>query len=280
MSIWGSVAGSGAAAGVLLGGVLTTSLGWRWILFVNVPVGLACALAAPRLIAESRAPRTGHGFDLAGAITVTAGLGALVYGLVEVGAAGWDSIQAAGSLALAAALITAVTVIERHVGWPLIPVAVFRLRVLRAANVAMVLTGAAVLSLFFVLSLYEQQVLRYSALQAGLSQLPLAVVIIAAAALASRLISRAGLKPTLVTGLAVLTGGLTWLAQVSGNSPFAADLGPSLLIGAGLGLAFVCLTVGAMTGTPGRDAGLAGSFSVRRDFSVLVSPSTRTERQT
>jgi thioredoxin reductase len=152
-------------------------------------------------------------------------------------------------------------VIERRTRGPLVPFSIFRLPVLRAANVIMLLTGAAVLSLFFVLSLYEQQVLHYSALQAGLSQLPLAVTIIAAAGLASRMVSRAGLKPALLTGLVLFAAGLAWLAQVTDTSSFTAGiLGPSLLIGAGLGLAFVALTIGSMTGTAPREAGLASGL--------------------
>ena len=261
MGIWGSVAGSGAAVGVLLGGVLTTSLGWRWTLFVNVPIGVACAAVAPRLIAESRAPREGQDFDLAGAVTVTVGLGALVYGLVGASSAGWLSPRTVGSLALAAALLGAFVVIERRARGPLVPFSIFRLPTLRAANVIMLLTGAAVLSLFFTLSLYEQQVLHYSALQAGLSQLPLAVTIIAAAGLASRLVSRAGLKPTLLAGLVLFAAGLASLTRVTDTSSFAVGiLGPSLLIGAGLGLAFVALTIGSMTGTAPREAGLASGL--------------------
>lgn len=261
MGIWGAVAGSGAAAGVLLGGILTTGLGWRWILFVNVPVGIGCALAAPHLIAESRAPRDEQGFDVVGAVAITGGLGALVYGLVGVSHAGWLSPRTAGSLAVAAALLGAFTVIERRTASPLVRFSIFRLKVLRTANLTMLATGAAVLSLFFTLSLYEQQVLGYSALQAGLSQLPLAVTTIAAAGITSRLVSRAGLKVTLAAGLALFAAGLAWLAQVTAASSFAAGiLGPSLLIGAGLGLAFVSLTIGAVTGIPRPQAGLASGL--------------------
>ncbi len=270
MGIWGAVAGSGAAVGVLLGGVLTTGLGWRWILFVNVPIGIACALAAPRLIAESRDTRAGQGFDVAGAVAITGGLGSLVYGPVGASRAGWLSPRTAVSLAVAAMLLAAFVVIERRAGSPLVPASIFRLSTLRAANIAMLLTGAAVLSLFFIWSLYEQQVLGYSALQAGLSQLPLAVTTTttttttttaAAAAAASRLVSRAGVKVTLAGGLALFAAGLAWLAQVSSTSSFAAGiLGPSLLVSAGLGLAFVSLTIGAVSGVPGPQAGLASGL--------------------
>jgi MFS transporter len=241
---------------------LTPAMAYRrWTLFVNVPIGAACAAAAPRLIAESRAPREGQGFDLPGAITVTAGLGALVYGLVGASSAGWGSARTVGSLVVAAVLLGAFVAIERRVSAPLFPFSIFQHRVLRAANVTMLPTGAALLSLFFVLSLYEQQVLRYSALQAGLSQLPLAVTIIAAAGLASRLTSRAGLKPTLLSGLVLFAAGLAWLAQVTDTSSFTASiLGPSLLIGAGLGLAFVALTIGSVTGTAAQELGLASGL--------------------
>jgi EmrB/QacA subfamily drug resistance transporter len=261
MGIWGAVAGSGAAVGVLLGGVLTTALGWRWILFVNVPIGIACALAAPRLMAESRAPHAAKGFDVAGAAAITGGLGALVYGLVGASHSGWLSARTAGSLALAAVLLAAFIVIERRTCGPLVPFVIFRLRTLRASNVIMLLTGAAVLSLFFVLSLYEQQVLGYSAQQAGLSQLPLAVTTIAAAGVASRLVSRVGVKATLAGGLALFAAGLVWLAQDTAASSFTAGiLGPSLLAGPGLGVAFVSLTIGAVSGVPGPQAGLASGL--------------------
>ncbi len=175
--------------------------------------------------------------------------------------AGWLAPRTAGSLVLAAALLGAFVAIERRARGPLVPFSIFRLPTLRAANVIMLLTGAAVLGLFFVLSLYEQQVLRYSALQAGLSQLPLAVTTIAAAGLSSRLVSRAGLKPALLAGLALFAAGLAWLAQVSDTSSFTAGiLGPSLLVGAGLGLAFVSLTIGSVAGTASREAGLASGL--------------------
>jgi fucose permease len=171
------------------------------------------------------------------------------------------SARTVGSPVVAAVLLGAFVAIERRVRAPLVPFSIFRHWVLRAANVTMLPTGAALLSLFFVLSLYEQQVLRYSALQAGLSQLPLALTIIAAAGLASRLTTRAGLKPTLLSGLVLFAAGLAWLAQVTDTSSFTADiLGPSLLIGAGLGLAFVALTIGSVTGTAPQELGLASGL--------------------
>jgi hypothetical protein len=242
MGIWGAVAGSGAAVGVLLGGVLTTAFG----LAVDL-VSSTCRSASPalRLIAESRAPRAGQGFDVAGAITITGGLGALVYGLVGASQVGWLSPRTSGSLVVAAVLLTAFIVIERRTRWPLVPFAIFRVSTLRASNVIMLATGAAVLSLFYILSLYEEQVPGYSALQAGLSQLPLSVTIIAAATVASRLVSPAGVKTAVAGGLALFAAGLSWLAQLTATTSFTA----------GLGLAFGSLTIGAVTGVPASKPG-------------------------
>lgn len=198
---------------------------------------------------------------MAGAVAVTGGLGALVYGLVGASRPDWLSPRAAGSLALAAVLLAAFVVIERRTRGPLVAFAVFRLRTLRASSAIMLLTGAAVLSVFFVLSLYEQQVLGYTALRAGLSQLPLAVTTIAAAGVASCFVARAGVRAALAAGLALFAAGLGWLAQVTATSSFTAGIpGPLLLVGAGLGLAFVSLTVGAGGGVPGPRAGLASGL--------------------
>ena len=261
MGIWGSVAGSGAAAGVLLGGVLTTLLNWRWVLFVNVPIGIACACVAPALIPAS--PGTGRrgGTDIAGAASVTAGLGAVVYALIGAGRVGWASARTIGLLAAAAVALGAFIVIERRTAKPLVPFSVFRMRSLRQANAIMLLVGAAVLSLFFVLSLYMQEVLGYSALRTGIAQLPLAVATVVAAGLASRLLTRLGVTATLGLGLALMAGGFCWFAMVGVTASFlGAILGPSLLVAAGLGLAFVALTVGAVAGVADRDSGLASGL--------------------
>src|SRR5207302_9801439 len=166
LGVWGAVAGSGGAAGVLLGGVLTDGLGWQWVLWVNVPIGLIAAAIAPSLIAESRSDSDRRHFDFAGAVSITAGLSVLVYALVDANTAGWGSARTIGILAAAVALIAAFVGIERRSRSPLVPFRIFRLRTLRGANVVGLLVGASLFSMFFYISLYMQQVLGYSPIKA------------------------------------------------------------------------------------------------------------------
>jgi EmrB/QacA subfamily drug resistance transporter len=261
LSVWGAVAGSGAAAGVLLGGVLTSALGWRSVLFVNVPIGIAAILLAPVLIAESHGELERRSFDLPGAVTVTAGLSALVYALVRATAVGWGSAQTIGVLGAAAALLVSFVVIELRSNAALVPFAFFRNLNVSAANATMFATGAAIIGLFYFLSLYLQKVLGYSAIKAGTSQLPLAVGIILAAGTASPLVARAGTRKVLIAGLALFAGGLVWFAQLPVHGSYLADLlGPSLLIALGLGFAFVPITILAETGVQDREYGLASGL--------------------
>ena len=261
LSIWGAVAGSGAAAGVLLGGVLTSALGWRSVLFVNVPIGLGAILLTPMLIAESRGEVARRSFDLPGAATVTAGLSALVYALVRASTVGWGSLQTIGVLAAAAVLLVAFVVIERRSDAPLVPFAVFANRSVSAANATMLAAGAAIIGLFYFLSLYLQKVLDYSAITAGLSQLPLAVGIVLAAGVASPLVARIGLRRVLIAGLAMFAAGLVWFARLPVHGSYLADvLGPSLLIALGLGMAFVPITILSVTGVRDREYGLASGL--------------------
>jgi EmrB/QacA subfamily drug resistance transporter len=261
LGAWGAVAGSGGAAGVLLGGVLTEYVGWEWVLWVNVPIGLAAAAIAPRLIAESRSESETRAFDIAGAVSVTAGLAALVYGLVEAPDAGWGSGQTIGLLAASVALLGAFVAIERRSASPLVPFSIFRIRTLTGANVVGLLTGASLFSMFFFISLYMQNVLGYSAIKAGLSYLPLAVSIIIAAGVASQLVTKVGFKPILATGMLLISGGLLWFGQISPDGGFLTDvLGPSLLAAVGLGFAFVPQTIAAVSGVADREAGLASGL--------------------
>src|SRR5690348_1487935 len=261
LGVWGAVAGSGGAAGVLLGGVLTDGLGWEWVLWVNVPIGLAAAAIAPTLLAESRASGERRHFDVAGAVSVTAGLSLLVYALVDANDAGWGSAQTIGLLAISAALLGAFVVIERRAASPLMPFSIFRLRTLTGANVVGVLVGASLFSMFFFISLYMQQVLGYSAIKAGLSYLPLALVIMASAGVASQLVTRLGYKPVLAAGLLFIVAGLLWFSRVSVGGGFTTDiLGPSLLAAAGLGFAFVTTTIAAVSGVEESEAGLASGL--------------------
>jgi EmrB/QacA subfamily drug resistance transporter len=261
LGVWGAVAGSGGAAGVLLGGVLTEGLGWEWVLFVNVPIGIAAALAAPRLLGESR-DRSSPSFDVAGAVSVTAGLALLVYTLVDANDAGWGSTQTLVLGGLSVLLLAAFVAIESRRRYPLMPFSIFRLRTLRGSNVIGLLIGMSLFSMFFFISLYMQQVLAYEPLEAGLAYLPLAGLIIVSAGMASQLVTRFGFKPVLIAGLLLITGGLVWFAQVSapGGSYVGDVLFPSMVAAVGLGFAFVPVTIAAVTGTDPGEAGLASGL--------------------
>src|ERR1700704_1180750 len=261
LGVWGAVAGSGGAAGVLLGGILTDSLGWEWVLYVNFPIGILAAFLAPRLIDESRAEGERRAFDVAGAVTVTAGLSLLVYALVDAQNAGWGSLQTVGLLGVSVALLAAFTAIELRSASPLVPFRIFKSRTLTGANVSGLLVGASLFSMFFFISLYMQQVLGYGPLKAGVSYLPLAGTIIISAGIASQLVTRLGFKPVLLTGFVFIAAGLIWFGQVSWNGGFAADiLGPSLLAAVGLGLSFVSVTIAPVGGGGERRAGPASGL--------------------
>ena len=261
LGVWGAVAGSGGAAGVLLGGVLTDALGWQWVLFVNVPIGLAAAAIAPTLLAESRREGDERSFDVLGALTSTAGLVILVYAVVKAVDNGWGSATTLGLLALSFALLAAFTVIETRARQPLVPFRIFRVGSIAGANITGVLTGAALFSMFFFISLYMQQILGFDALEAGLAYLPLAVSIIIAAGVASQLVTRLGARPVLVFGLVLVAVGLVWFSQVSVGGSYVADvLFPSLLAGWGLGFAFVPMTIASQAGVTEADAGLASGL--------------------
>ncbi|HEY7073837.1 MAG TPA: MFS transporter [Solirubrobacteraceae bacterium] len=261
LGVWGAVAGSGGAAGVLLGGMLTQWAGWEWVLFINTPIGLAAAAIAPRLLPESRneGPRR---FDIAGAVSITAGLTLLVYALVDANKAGWGSAQTIGLLAAAAVLITLFVIIELGTRAPLVPFpGIFRIRTITGINVTALLIAMALFSMFFFISLYMQQVLGYDALKAGVSYLPLAGGIIVSAGMASGLVTRFGFKPVLILGLLLTAGGLAWFSQVSPHGTYLGDiLFPSLLAAAGLGFAFVPMTVAAVAGVEPHEMGLASGL--------------------
>jgi EmrB/QacA subfamily drug resistance transporter len=262
LGIWGAVAGAGGAAGVLLGGILTSGLSWRWVLFVNVPIGLAAAAAAPRTLAESRSDDAERTFDFPGAITVTAGLALLVYAVVEAVNVGWGSTATLLRLAGAAVLLVSFVIIEKRTRNPLMPFTIFRLRTLRGANIVGLLIGMSLFSMFFFISLYLQDVLGYSPIKTGISYLPLAVGIILSAGAASQLTNKVGFKLPLIGGLLLIAGGLLWFGQVpaSGGSFVADVLGPSLLAAVGLGFSFVPVTIAAVTGTRPDEAGLASGL--------------------
>ncbi|HET7119970.1 MAG TPA: MFS transporter [Solirubrobacterales bacterium] len=261
LGVWGAVAGSGGAAGVLLGGVLTEYLGWEWVLWVNVPIGIAAAAIAPKLIAESRNEDEVRHFDLAGALTITLGVSALVFALLDAEDAGWGSAQTILTLAGAAILLIAFVAVERRSRAPLVPFSIFRIRTVVGANVVGILVGASLFSMFFFISLYMQQVLGYSPIHAGLSYLPLAVSIIISAGVASSLVTKVGFKPILAIGMLLIATGLLWFSQIDVHGSFLADiLGPSLLAAVGLGFAFVPGTIAAVSGVEDRQQGLASGL--------------------
>ncbi len=261
LGVWGAVSGSGGAAGVLLGGVLTEYAGWEWVLWVNVPIGIVIALLAPRLLEESKADHETRHFDALGAVVVTAGLSLLVFALVDTVRQGWGSAQTLGLLAVAVGLILVFIVIERRSVAPLVPFRIFRLRTLTGANVIGVLVGAALFSMFFFLSRYMQEVLQYSALKTGLSYLPLALVIIASAGGASVLVTKLGFKPVLIAGMVLIAIGLLWFARLPVDGDYVSQILPPMIIAAaGLGFAFVPVTIAAVSGISDNDSGLASGL--------------------
>ncbi|MGI8781661.1 MAG: DHA2 family efflux MFS transporter permease subunit [Solirubrobacteraceae bacterium] len=260
LGVWGAIAGSGGAAGVLLGGVLTEYAGWEWVLFVNVPIGIAAAMLATRLLPESRNAGARH-FDVAGAVAVTTGLSLLVYTLVDANDAGWLSGQTLGLGAVALALLGAFVAIETRSAAPLVPFRIFRNRTITGTNVVGLLVAMALFSMFFFVSLYMQQVLGYDALKAGLAYLPLAGGIIVSAGIASGLVTKFGFKPILVTGLMLTAIGLVWFSQVEVGGSYVGDiLFPSLIAAVGLGFAFVPMTIAAVSGVEPHEAGLASGL--------------------
>ncbi|MBS0022766.1 DHA2 family efflux MFS transporter permease subunit [Microbacterium paraoxydans] len=260
LGVWGAVAGIGSAAGVLLGGILTATLGWQSVFFVNVPVGALVLVAIPLLITRDTVSASGR-LDVPGALTVTAALVALVGAFSAVERGGF--LHPLPLVLFAAALVLggAFLVIERRTPEPLLPLSVFRNRDLALGNIVMLLGGAAMVALFFALSVFMQAVLGYDALATGLTQLPLAGALVIVAGVVPALIARAGARRVLAVSLLVLAGGLVWLALAPSDALFLVHLlGPTLLIGIGLGGAFVATTQLAVDGVEGGEAGLAGGL--------------------
>jgi EmrB/QacA subfamily drug resistance transporter len=261
LGIWGAVSGSGAAAGVLLGGALTSGLGWSWIFFINVPVGVSVIALAPFLLRESRADLSHRHFDLAGATSITAGLMLLVYALTRAAEHGWGSAASIVMLAVAAALIGGFFVIESRSKAPLLPLRMFRLRTLSGSNLSGLLMGAAIFSQFFLLTLYMQEVLHYSALKTGLAYIALTVTVILFSGLAQALVTRIGVRRVLPVGLVLSAVALVLFARLPVHGRYFSDLLPPFLVsGLGLALAFVPMSIGALTGVEPSDAGVASGL--------------------
>jgi EmrB/QacA subfamily drug resistance transporter len=260
LGAWGGVGAFGAVAGVLLGGVLTDLLSWEWIFFINVPVGLAALGLAPLLLGESRDLRV-KSFDVPGAVLVTGGLVALVFAITQAHDYGWGSGATIGIFTLSAALLVGFVLWESRAAEPLMPLSIFRVRTVAGANVAGLVLGTAVFSMFLMLTLYMQQVLEYSPMKTGVAYLAVAGTAIIWSAVASMLVNRVGVKPVVVAGLAILTGGLVFFTQVSVGGSYVTDLLPGfLLIAIGLGFSFVSISIAALAGVRHADAGLASGL--------------------
>jgi EmrB/QacA subfamily drug resistance transporter len=261
LGIYGAASGSGAAAGVLLGGVLTSYFGWSWIFFLNVPVGAVAIALAPFLLRESRAEVPHRHFDVAGATAVTGGLMLLVYALTRATSDGWTSAVTLGLLGGATALVAAFLAIESRSRSPLLPLRIFRLRALSAANATMAIVGAVTFSEFFLLTLYVQDVLHYSAVQSGVAFSAFALAVVVASNLAQAVVARVGVRATLTGGLALATASLALLIRVPVDGHYFWDLFPAFVLGGtGLGFSFVPVTIASLTGVERSDAGVASGL--------------------
>jgi EmrB/QacA subfamily drug resistance transporter len=261
LATWGAVGAGGAAIGVLVGGALIAAFGWRAIFLINVPVGVAVGLAAPRLL-PARRPTAGKRVDLAGAVTLTASLVALLYALLGADSAGWSSARTLALLAGAAAGIALFVLVEARTREPLVPLAVFRQRATVTALVLMMLGMGTLVSGFFFSSLYLQQVLGHSPLRTGLEFLPVATATVIAAHLAGHLIGHLGAKPVIAAGLALAALGTLLLSRLSPHGGYLSDILPGfLLLALGIGLAIVGILVTTMMGAGADDAGLASGLT-------------------
>ncbi|TYP71904.1 MFS transporter [Paenibacillus methanolicus] len=260
LGIWGAVAGIGSAAGVLLGGILTSSLGWSSVFYVNVPVGALIIATVPFLISKD-SPSERAGLNMSGAAAVTAGITALVAALSGTERVGWTSPQTLTLAGLAFLLLSSFILLERRAANPLLPLTLFRNRSVTGGNLAMFLIGGATTALFFALSVYMQQVLRYDAMKAGLTQLPMAGALVAIAGAVPAVVKAYGTRRSLAASLLLLAAGLIWLSFAPSDAAFAIHLlGPSILIGVGLGGAFVSGTETAVHGVADDEAGLASGL--------------------
>jgi EmrB/QacA subfamily drug resistance transporter len=261
LGIYGAASGSGAAAGVLLGGLLTSYLSWSWIFFINVPVGIAAIALTPVLLPESRADLAHRHFDVPGAASITGGLMLLVYTMTRATNDGWGADSTLALLAGAAALVLAFIAIELRSPSPLLPLRIFRSRTLAAANAAMAIVGAVAFSEFFVLTLYLQDVLHYSAVESGAAFAGFALAVVVVSNVAQVIVGRVGVRPTLTAGLLVSALSLALLTRLPVDGHYFWDLFPAFVLGgAGMGLSFVPVTIASLTGVERSDAGVASGL--------------------
>jgi EmrB/QacA subfamily drug resistance transporter len=261
LGIWSAIAAGGAAVGLLMGGVLTDLLSWRWVFIVNLPVGIGALVAALRFVPESRGFAERRTFDLAGAFSVTSGLVVAVYGIVKAQQYGWGSARTLATIAVAAALLAAFVAIERRSPSPLVRLSILRVRTLAAANLALLFVMSGMMSMFYFASLYVQDVLGYSPLKAGLAFLPVTIGIGAGAGLAQPLIRRFGARAIAVGGLSLATVGMALLLRTTVQGDYPGQLLVGLVpLALGMGLTFVPITLLATANVEGKDAGLASGL--------------------
>src|SRR5919205_169665 len=261
LGIYGAASGSGAAVGVLLGGVLTSYLSWSWIFFINVPVGLAAIALTPWLLRESRADLPHRHFDFAGAASITAGLMLLVYALTRATSDGWGSSTTLALLSGAAALVLAFVGIELRSRSPLLPLRIFRLRTLSAANASMAIVGSVAFSEFFLLTLYLQDVLHYSAVETGVAFSGFALTVVVISNVAQAVVGRIGVRASLTAGLLASAASVAFLTRLPVDGHYFWDLFPAFVLGgAGLGFTFVPVTIASLTGVQRADAGIASGL--------------------
>jgi EmrB/QacA subfamily drug resistance transporter len=264
MGVYAAMSIAGGAVGLIAGGLLTTYFSWRWVLFVNVPIGIAVALAAPRVLGDSRGTR--GRFDLPGAITGTLGLAALVYGLSSAatspnGVSHWGDTKVVASLIAAVVLLASFITIEMRSRHALMPLRIFRNRDRSAAYLIMLCVGTALFGMFFFLTIFVQTVWGYSALRTGLAYLPMMATVMLMAGVSAQLVPRIGARPLLLVGSATATGGMFWLSRINEHSHYVSGLlGPMLVTAAGMGMLFMPLTLVALSRVEDRDAGLASSL--------------------
>jgi EmrB/QacA subfamily drug resistance transporter len=260
LGIWGAIGGSGAAAGVLLGGILTKYAGWEWIFFVNVPVGALVLALTRTIVRESRIPGL-RGFDVGGAVTITSSLSLLVYAISRAPDVGWGTGRTIGLLIASAVLFVAFLVIETRSPSPMVSFDIFRIRTVTGANVCGFFLGAVVFSNFFLLTLYVQQVLGYSALKTGLTFLATAGMVVLVAGISQALVTTVGPRPVMAIGLALITGGMLWYTQIPVNGSFATHLLPGyLLVGVGMAFSFIPMSIAAVAGVEVQETGLASGL--------------------
>jgi EmrB/QacA subfamily drug resistance transporter len=261
LGVWSAIAAGGGAFGLIIGGLLTETLSWRWVFFVNIPIGIAAALLSLRYIPNTRSEEKPHSADVAGAVTVTGGLLLLVYAIVKAQTYGWGDMKTFGLFAAAVALLASFIVIEQRSRSPLIRLSIFRLRSLTASNLSMLLVASGMFSMFYFASIYVQEILGYGPLKAGFAFLPFTFGIVIGAGAAQALISRIGIRAVTASGLTIAAFGLAYFTQVSVTGTYWSEVFPGVAVmSIGMGLTFVPLTLLATTNISNEDAGLASGI--------------------